>query len=306
MLAIRIALIGAILLSGIMTRVAHRAADGDPIASLERRAGGTTFHYLAAGEGPPLILLHGFTETAEMWRAVMPRLAREHRVIAPDLPGFGGSSIPEGGLDMKTAAERVHELVRALGVTRAVVVGHDIGLMVAYAYAALFPSEVEKLVLMDAFLPGVGAWEAYAHNPKRWHFTFNGPTAEALVAGRERVYLDHFWNDFAADPSRSLPEGQRAAFTAAYARPGRMRAAWSYFRALSQTAADFGALARQPLPMPVLVLAGQKAAGPQLAEQVARVATRVTSVVLQGAGHWLVEERPSETLAALEAFLRTS
>ena len=206
MLAIRIALVGAVVLLAGMPRAARRVADGDQVASLERRDGDTVFHYLAAGKGPPIILLHGFTETAEMWRAVMPRLARDHRVIAPDLPGFGGSSIPEGGLDMKSAAERVHGLVRGMGITHAVIVGHDIGLMVAYAYAALFPSEVDKLVLMDAFLPGVGAWEAYYHNPKRWHFVFNGPTAEALVAGRERLYLNHFWNDFAGDPTDLSPK----------------------------------------------------------------------------------------------------
>ena len=249
-----------------------------------------------------------------MWRAVMPRLAREHHVIAPDLPWPGGSSIPDEGLDMKTAAERVHELVRALGVTRAVVVGHDIGLAVAYAYAALYPAEVEKLVLMDdaTFLPGVGAWEAYYRNPKRWHFAFNGATAEALVAGRERLYFDHFWNDFAADPLRSLHREQARGTAAAHQPAVQPCCAprGPLFRALPpRTAAPTsGALARrQLLTGPVLVAGGTgRPRGRRLGEQVAHVASRMTSVNIEGAGHWLIEERPSETLTALEAFLRTS
>ena len=157
------------------------------------------FHYLTAGHGAPVILLHGYAETSLMWRPIIPVLAERFTVIAPDLPGIGDSSIPRNGLDMKTAAIRVHALARSLGIERARVVGHDIGLMVAYAYAAQFPAEVEKLVLMDAFLPGVGDWEAVYNNPGFWHFRFNGPTPEALVKGRERTYFEHFWNDFAAD-----------------------------------------------------------------------------------------------------------
>lgn len=298
-------LVTALALTPALAVVESEAGAGDGVLmTTERQAGDTTFHYLAAGDGPPILLLHGFTQTSEMWRAAIPRLARGRRVIAPDLPGFGSSSIPAGGLDMKAAAVRVHTLVRDLGVGRVVLVGHDIGLMVAYAYAALFPDQVEKLVLMDAFLPGVGAWEAYTHNSRRWHFWFNGPTAEALVAGRERIYFDHFWNDFAADPRRSLSEPERAAFTVAYARPGRMRAAWAYFQAIPRTAADFQTLARRPLQMPVLVLAGEKAAGPALAQQITDLAAHVSSLVVPGCGHWLLSERPAETLDAIDAFLK--
>jgi pimeloyl-ACP methyl ester carboxylesterase len=124
-------------------------------------------------------------------------------VIAPDLPGIGDSAIPKDGLDMKTAAIRIHALARWMRVEKAAVVGHDIGLMVAYAYAAQFPAEVTKLVVMDAFLPGVGDWDAVYNNPGYWHFRFNGPTPETLVKGRERVYFEHFWNNFAADKRRS-------------------------------------------------------------------------------------------------------
>ena len=161
-----------------------------------------------------------------MWKPIIPQLAQRFTVFAPDLPGIGDSSIPADGLDMASAAVRIHALVRSLGIEKAQVVGHDIGLMVAYAYAAQFPAEVEKLVLMDAFLPGVDGWEAVYNNPGIWHFRFNGPTPEALVEGRERIYFEHFWNDFAADKTRSIPEDTRRAYTAAYAR------AWTDARGL--------------------------------------------------------------------------
>src|SRR5256714_6065634 len=159
-------------------------------------------HYLTAGRGPSVILLHGYAETSRMWRPLMPILAERFTVIAPDLPGIGDSAIPENGLDMKTSAIRIHALARSLGVEKARVVGHDIGLMVAYAYATQFPAETEKLVVMDAFLPGVAGWEAIYNNPDFWHFRFHGPTPEALVQGRERIYFEYFWNDLAADKMR--------------------------------------------------------------------------------------------------------
>jgi pimeloyl-ACP methyl ester carboxylesterase len=175
--------------------------------------------------------------------------------------------------------------------------------MVAYAYAAQFPAEVEKLVLMDAFLPGVVGWEAIYNNPAIWHFRFNGPTPEALVKGRERTYFEHFWNDFAADKQRSIPEADRVAYTAAYARPGRMRAGWAYFISFPQTAKDFDELARTKLPMPVLTIGGEKANGAALVEQAKAVAVDATGVVLQSTGHWVMEENPKETMDALVKFL---
>ena len=197
---------------------------GSTIASGTAEIDGLKLHYFTAGNGPPVLLLHGYAETSLMWKPIMPLLAERFTVIAPDLPGIGDSAIPADGLDMKTAAIRMHGLARSLGVEKARVVGHDIGLMVAYAYAAQFPAEVEKLVVMDAFLPGVGQWEAVYNDPGFWHFRFNGPTPEALVRGRERLYFEHYWNDFAADKTRSIPEADRKAYTIAYARPGRMRA----------------------------------------------------------------------------------
>ncbi len=264
---------------------------------------GVKLHYLTAGRGPALILLHGYAETSRMWRPIIPILAKRFTVIAPDLPGIGDSAIPAKGLDMKTSAVRMHGLARSLGVEKAGVVGHDIGLMVAYAYAAQFPAETEKLVVMDAFLPGVGQWEAIYNNPGFWHFRFNGPTPEALVRGRERTYFEHYWNNFAADKKRSIPEGDRKAYTAAYARPGRMRAGWAYFVSFQQAAKDFAQLAQTRLTMPVLSIGGEKSLGEALAQQMKLVASDVTVVVLKNTGHWLLEERPKQTTDALVEFL---
>src|SRR5260370_5741966 len=239
---------------------------------------GVKLHYLAAGHGPALILLHGYAETSLMWKPIMPALAERFTVIAPDLPGIGDSAIPNDGLDMKTAAIRMHGLARSLGVQKAEVVGHDIGLMVAYTYAAQFPAEVTKLVVMDAFLPGVGSWEAIYNDPNIWHFRFHGPTPEALVQGRERIFFEYFWNDLAADKTRSIPEADRKAYTAAYARPGRMKAGWAYFVSFQQAAKDFAQLSQSKLTMPVLVIAGRKSFGAGLAQKMKLGPSDVTLV----------------------------
>ena len=225
-------------------------------------------------------------------------------IIAPDLPGIGDSSIPSSGIDMKTSAERVHTAVKSLGYTKVRVVGHDIGLMVAYAYAAMYPQEVEKLALMDAFLPGVGGWEAVYNNPAIWHFRFYGATPEALVKGRERTYFEHFWNDFAADKTHSIPEADRRAYTQAYSRPGRMAAGFAYFASFPKTATDFAELAKTKLTMPVLSIGGGKANGDALGKQAKLVASNVTVVMLVDTGHWILEERPDWTIDALVTFLK--
>jgi pimeloyl-ACP methyl ester carboxylesterase len=281
-----------------------RAAGVDKtITSHTAEIDGVKLHYLTAGHGPAVVLLHGYAETALMWKPIIPALAERFTVIVPDLPGIGDSAIPTNGLDMKTAAIRMHALVRSLGVQKAEVVGHDIGLMVAYAYAAQFPNEVTKLVLMDAFLPGVGDWQTIYNDPRNWHFRFNGPIPEELVRGRERTYYEHYWNDFAADKNHSIPEADRRIYAAAYARPGRMRAGWSYFVSFLQAAKDFAELSQTKLTMPVLSIGGEKASGEFLGEQVKLVATDATVIVLKNTGHWLMEENYKETSAALLKFL---
>jgi pimeloyl-ACP methyl ester carboxylesterase len=276
----------------------------DLISSSSLDLGESTIHYLRAGDGPGLLLLHGYTQTSHMWRPIIPVLAERFTVIAPDLPAIGESSIPSGALDMSIAAEKIHELVQKLGLPGPMeVVGHDIGLMVAYAYAAKFSDEVKKLAVMDAFLPGVGNWGDYYNDPKMWHFRFNGPTPEALVSGRERIYYEHYWNNFAADKNRSLSEADREFYTASYARPGRMRAAWAYFVSFPETAKQFARLAEKPLTMPVLSISGEKSGGDFLPNQMKLVAVQVTAVILKDSGHWVMEEKPQETMDALIQFL---
>jgi pimeloyl-ACP methyl ester carboxylesterase len=271
--------------------------------SRDAQVEGVKLHYTTGGHGPALLLLHGYAETSRMWAPTLPTFGEKFTVIAPDLPGIGDSSIPSDGLDMKTAAIRIHALVRSLGIQKASVVGHDIGLMVAYAYAAQFPSEVEKLVMMDAFLPGVAGWEPIYNSPDYWHFRFHGPTPEALVKGRERTYFEYFWNDLAADKTHSIPEPDRKAYTAAYSRPGRMKAAWTYFAAWPQTAKDFEQLSQTKLTMPVLSIGGDKSLGEALGQQMKLVATDVKVIVIKNSGHWILEEHPKETTGALVGFL---
>src|SRR5258706_3466530 len=200
---------------------------------------GVKLHYLVAGKGDPVVLLHGYAETSHMWLPLIAKLSDKHTVIAPDLRGFGQSSTPEDGYTKKAMAQDIHALVKSLKYDRIRLVGPDIGLMVAYAYAAQYPGEVDRLVLMEAFLPGVGEWNNVFLLRDLWHFHFYGKTPLALVTGRERIYLEHFWNDFAADPKKSVPEKDREFYARAYAQPGHMAAAMEVFRAFPKDAENF-------------------------------------------------------------------
>src|SRR5947209_3092949 len=289
---------------GILILLATARAESQPIAARDAKIDNVQLHYLTAGRGPAVVLLHGYTQTSRMWRPIIPLLAEKFTVIARDLPGIGDSSIPaDNKIDMITAAKQIHDLVRALKIEKARVVGHDIGLMVAYAYAAQFPNETEKLAVMDAFLPGVPGWEPIYNAPNIWHFRFNGEYPEKLVQGRERTYFEYFWNVLAADKARSLPEADRRAYTEAYSKPGRMRAAWTYFASWPQLAKDFAQLSQTKLTMPVLSIGGEKSLGNELGAQMKLVADNVTVIVLPNTGHWILEEKPKETTNALVNFL---
>ncbi|MDM0005220.1 alpha/beta hydrolase [Variovorax sp. J22G73] len=301
--------LGAALALGTTANAAN-AANAAPAADAVRgfRSGsaevnGTRIHYRIGGSGPVVVLLHGYAETGHMWNPLMPLLAKSHTVLVPDLRGAGDSSKPETGYGKKNMAVDIHELVRSLGFRSVSIVGHDIGLMVAYAYAAQFPAETDKVVLMDAFLPGIGAWQNVWLLRDLWHFHFHGATPLALVKGRERIYFEHFWNDFAADPKHSVPEADRQFYARAYAQPGGMRAGFEYFKAFEQDAAEFAELGKTPLPMPMLVLSGEKAGGTFLIEQGKMVATNVQGVIVKGSGHWLMEEAPEQVIPALVNFL---
>jgi len=263
------------------------------------------FQYLIAGEGDPVFLLHGYAQTSHMWRPLISELAKTHRVIAPDLRGSGSSSKPESGYDKKTMAQDIHALAASLGHSRIAIAGHDIGLMVAYAHAAQFPREVTRIALMDAFLPGIGDWKTVWLLRDLWHFHFYGKTPLALVDGRERIYFEHFWNDFAADPNHSVSEADRQLYAASYAQPGAMRAGFEVFRAFEQDAVDFAAFSKTKLKMPMLVLTGEKASGEFLIRQARLVADKVEGVVVNGSGHWLIDEAPDQVIPRLVTFFNS-
>jgi pimeloyl-ACP methyl ester carboxylesterase len=264
---------------------------------------GVKLHYLTAGKGDPIVLLHGFAETSHMWLPLIAKLSGAHTVVAPDLRGFGASSTPPDGYTKAAMAQDIHALMKSLNYDRIRLVGHDIGLMVAYAYAAQYPSEVDRLVLMEAFLPGVGEWNSVFLLRDLWHFHFYGKTPLALVTGRERIYLEHFWNDFAADPAKSVSEADRKFYANEYAKPDHMKAGMEVFRAFPEDAEDFARFAKTRLPMPLLVLSGEKAGGPFLIEQGRMVANDVEGVLVKGAGHWLMEEAPDQVIPRLVEFL---
>jgi pimeloyl-ACP methyl ester carboxylesterase len=264
---------------------------------------GVSLHYQVGGDGTPVVLFHGFAETGHMWEPVMGELAKSHRVLVPDLRGAGASDKPADGYDKVTMAQDIHALARSLGGGKVTIVGHDIGLMVAYAFAAQYPDETERVVLMDAFLPGIGDWKAMWLMRDLWHFHFYGPVPEALVAGRERTYLEHFWNDFAADPAHSVAEADRQLYAAAFAQPGAVHAGFEYFRNFERDAADFQRLATHKLAMPVRVIAGEKSGGNFLIDQVKLVADDVEGTVIPGSGHWLLEEAPDRVIPVLSGYV---
>jgi pimeloyl-ACP methyl ester carboxylesterase len=292
------------LLATFVAALACTNAQADAgIVEREAQLNGIRLHYRIAGQGPAVLLLHGYAQTSHMWEPLMRQLMAQHTVIAPDLRGAGGSEKPPSGYDKKTMAQDMHTLMQSLGHSRAVVVGHDIGLMVAYAYAAQFPQDTERVVLMDAFLPGIGNTSDVFLLRDKWHFNFYGETPLALVKGRERIYLEHFWNDFAADARHSVPEADRRLYAAAYAQPNGMRATFEYFRNFDQDGRDFAAFSQNKLTMPFLVLGGEKASGTFLIEQARLVARDVQGVLVPGAGHWLMEEAPQAVIPAIVAFV---
>lgn len=263
---------------------------------------GATLHVRVGGKGPAVVLLHGFGDTGDMWVPLATDLVKDHTVVVPDLRGMGLSSIPESGYDKKTQAGDIRGVLAALGIEHSVVIGHDIGTMVAYAYAARYRDRTDKLVVMDAPVPGVPPWNDIVRLPALWHFDFGGPDAERLVAGRERIYLDRFWNEFAGNPAK-VDEATRAHYATLYARPGAMHAAFAQFRSIRQDAVDNQASLTPKLAMPVLAIGGEKSFGNNEAIVMRNAADHVTEVVVAGAGHWLMEEAPGPTVQAVRAFL---
>lgn len=263
---------------------------------------GFNMNVYKGGSGTPVVLLHGMGESALMWEPIMKALSPKYTLIVPDLRGGGLSDAPETGYTKAEMAGDVKALMDHYGIAKADIVGHDIGLMVAYAFAAKFPAMTTKLVVMDAFLPGVGPGDDIYNSPDIWHFRFYGKNAENLVKGREKQYLDHLWTSFSADP-KTFPDAKKNYFAKQYAAPGHMRAAMAWFKAFPQDAKDNKEFAKTTLTMPVLSIGGEKAMGAPLAATMKLVAPHAQGVTLKNTGHWLMEENPSATIEALEKFL---
>ena len=264
---------------------------------------GTTLHVRVGGQGPAVVLLHGYGETGDMWAPLAADLARDHTVIVPDLRGLGLSARPAGGYDKKTQGRDIAGALDALKVNRTDLVTHDIGNMVGYAFAAQYRTRVTRFVAMDAPIPGMGPWEEILKNPLLWHFRFGGPDMERLVAGRERIYLDRFWNEFSATPAK-FSEASREHYAALYALPGAMHAGFAQFAAFDQDVIDDRAfLAEGKLTTPVLAVGGEKSFGPMMATVMRAVATDVTEAHVSDSGHWLMEEQPAYTVTLVRKFL---
>ena len=265
---------------------------------------GATLHVRAGGKGPAVIMLHGFADTGDMWAPLAKALIRDHTVIVPDLRGMGYSSQPASGYDKKTQGADIATIMDRLNVRTADLVTHDIGNMVGYALAAQYPDRITKWVVIDAPLPGIGPWDEILKSPLLWHFNFRGPDVDRLVKGRERIYLDRFWNELSADP-KSIDEQTRRHYATIYARPGAMHAAFEQFATFNtKDVADNKAFqAKGKLTMPILALGAEKSFGPMQAEVMREVAANVEGGIIKNSGHWIMEEQPDQTVALVRAFL---
>jgi pimeloyl-ACP methyl ester carboxylesterase/uncharacterized RmlC-like cupin family protein len=295
----------AVALLAIVATVSHAAQPSLPSsfqAKTIHSPEGADIFVRWGGRGPVVVLLHGYAENSDSWAPLAEDLMRDHTVVVPDLRGIGRSSKPATGYDKKTQAKDIRAVVTTLGYDKTFVVAHDIGNMVAYAYAAIYPDKVERLVVMDAPIPGIEPWSQILLTPGVWHFNFHGPDAERLVQGRERIYFDRIWNDFTGDPSKP-DEATRDFFAATYAQPGGMRAGFAQFTAFSQDAADNKVFEQVKLTMPVLAVGEEKSFGPLQAVIMRHVATNVQEAVVLGSGHWLMEERPADTVNLIRNFL---
>jgi len=301
------ALLGAL----ILLVVSQPAADKVPtfparFQTKTVKTDGAIIYVRVGGQGPAVVMLHGFADTGDMWAPLAAVLAQDHKVIVPDLRGMGLSSHPEGGYDKKTQAGDIARVLDNLKIQKTDLVTHDIGNMVGYAFAAQYPERVTKWVAMDAPLPGIGTWDEIICSPALWHFNFRGPDVERLVKGRERIYLDRLWNELSANP-KSIDEATREHYAKLYARPGAMHSAFNQFAAFQQDAIDNKAfVAKGKLTMPVLAIGADKSFGTVQADDLRFVATDVTELVIPDSGHWLMEEQPAATIAAVRAFLDQS
>jgi len=267
-------------------------------------ANGTSLYVRVGGTGPAVVMLHGFGDTGDMWAPIAAKLMKDHTVVVPDLRGMGLSAHPGMGYTKKNQAVDIAQVLDRLQIQKADLVTHDIGNMVGYAFAAQFPQRVTRWVVIDAPLPGIGDWDKIICSPQLWHFNFRGPDEERLVAGRERIYLDRFWNELSANP-KAIDEATRRHYSALYARPRAIHDAFEQFGAFAQDAIDNKALLASggKLTMPVLAIGAEKSFNTGMAEDVRFVATNVTGGIVPASGHWVMEENPAATTPLVVDFL---
>jgi pimeloyl-ACP methyl ester carboxylesterase len=265
---------------------------------------GATIYVRAGGKGPAVVMLHGFGDTGDMWAPLANALVKDHTVIVPDLRGMGLSSYPNVGYDKKTQGADIAAVMDKLGVKTADLVTHDIGNMVGYAFAAQYPDRITKWAIIDAPLPGIGPWDEILKSPLLWHFNFRGPDVDRLVKGRERIYLDRFWNELSANP-KAIDEATRQHYATIYARPGAMHSAFNQFATFNTNdAADNREFQKKgKLSMPILALGAEKSFGPMQAVVMREVGSNVEEGVIANSGHWIMEEQPAQTVAKVKAFL---
>lgn len=270
--------------------------------------GEVDLHYVSGGEGPPVMLVHGFASTWYEWRKVMPGLVEAgYQVIVPDLRGLGDSSVPTAGYDKLTAANDLYELAQSLGLETFYLVGHDIGLQIAFALATEHPEVVGKLVLLEAPIPDETIYTFPALTPAgpgAWHFGFfNLPDLpESLVAGQEREFHEYFVRNIAVNQN-AFTDADFEEYARTYAQPDKLSAAFNYFRAFSEDVERNSALDETALSMPVLALGAEFSLGEFVAQQVSTYGTDVQGGVIEGSGHWIPEEAPEAFLDTLLTFL---
>ena len=298
------------LLAALLVVATARQAEAAPQAfpsgfhTAEMKTDGATIHVRIGGRGPAVLMLHGFGDTGDMWAPLAAGMARDHTIVAPDLRGMGLSSHPEQGYEKVMQAKDMRAVLDGLKIDKVDLVTHDIGNMVGYAFAAQYPERVTRWVVMDAPLPGIGPWDEIIRSPQLWHFNFRGPDVERLVKGRERIYLDRFYNELSDDP-KGIDEATRAHYAVLYARPRAMHSAFNQFAAFTQDAIDNKQLAAKgKLAMPILAIGAEKSFGNGMADDLRFVASDVTGAVIAHSGHWLMEEQRAATVAAITGFLR--
>jgi pimeloyl-ACP methyl ester carboxylesterase len=265
---------------------------------------GTSLYVRVGGQGPAVVLLHGFADTGDMWAPLAAELAKNHTVVVPDLRGMGLSAPAAAGYTKKNQAFDITGVMDSLKIQQADLITHDIGNMVGYALAVQAPTRITRWAVIDAPLPGIGDWDKILLSPMLWHFNFRGPDMERLVRGRERIYLDRFYNELSADPKK-IDEETRQHYAKLYARPQVMHDAFEQFAAFTQDAIDNRALLaeRGKLPMPVLALGAEKSFGSGQAELLRFAASNVTGGIVPDSGHWIMEENPQATIKLVIDFL---